>query len=319
MPRTIHLVYAGDPGPNHLHSPYNITHHLYHHFKDRGYTVHYYDWCHTGDLNPVAPNDLILGHPNYPANTPIQRLFTETSTPHKYLIFPIHHAIPEINQPFTTLVHAAKKVFGIMGPYWYDTLEQSALASWKPKITRLDMAIDTKTHPWVRHGFNPKGQRTFAYIGCDRPEKGTHNLYEIFRKVPYTLHVYGNFSDCPLLTLPNVKYHGFIETSPAFAHGLCRLTDVFLNTSISDANPTTLLEAAAWGLVVACSKQSGYWPGAPFWGLNLDDTPGIINLLQYVQTCDEQVLLDQAHHQRICIEDRYTWERFLNTITNNID
>ena len=312
-----HFVYAGDPGDTKISSPYTITQNLYKHLTAQGHKIHYYDWCHTGPLAPVGPKDIILAHPNYPTNTPTQRLFQEP-TPNKYLIFPIHHGDPSINAPFTPLVHQAKHVFGIMGQYWFDTLNDNTLPGWKPKITRLDMAINPNHYPASRQKFHPPGQRTFAHIGCDRPEKGTHILHDIFQGTQHQLHIYGNFNDSPLLRLPNVKYHGYVQTTPEFGLELCNKTDVFLNTSTSDANPTTLLEATCWGLPVACTPQSGYWPDQPFWGLNPNDLHGIHNLLKYIQEATNQTLWNQLEKQRQKINQSHTWNQFLTTITNKI-
>jgi glycosyltransferase involved in cell wall biosynthesis len=314
----IHFVYGGDPFVDHLNAPSSITHHLYKHFVQLGCDLVYYDWCHPGGYLPVGPTDVVLGHPNYDHNTIIQRLFRETTTPYKFLIHPLHHAMPEINIPFEPLVRQAKHVFSIMGPYWWDTLSQSRFASWQDKITPVDMAVDADRFPFVRESFPPPGQRQFCYIGNSRPEKGTDILAEVFRRSRYKLHCYGNL-DGNICGLPNVVCHGYAHTIPQFGRDLCNTAVMMLNTSKSDANPTTLLETAAWGLVVACTKESGYHgASSPFWGLNKDDPDGIVQLLQYIQGVDEAVLWAQVRAQRKAIELNYTWTRFCETISSKL-
>jgi len=318
--RAIHFVYAGDPNGNSINSPFTITQNLFQELKSTGLHVHYYDWCHTGPLHPVGPDDIIIGHPNYPPNTATRRLFRSSATPHKFLIFPIHHGIPSINLPFSDLVARARHVFGIMGPYWYDTLEHSQLAAWKDKITRLDMAIDSTSYPYCKQKWNQRGHRVFTYIGCDRPEKGLKHLYEIFSRVPHTLHVYGNVDGAnPLHKLPNVKLNGYTITSAKFGQDLCNMTDAFINTSISDANPTTLLEAGCWGLVVVCSPQSGYYGTTnPFLSLDIGNIQSCINQINYIQNADEHLLRSQSISQRTYIEVNLNWGYFRETIKHKL-
>jgi glycosyltransferase involved in cell wall biosynthesis len=320
--KTIHFVYAGNPHIDHRNSPYTITRHLYQHLTTKYDQIHYYDWQHTGPIAPVNHHDTILAHPNYPPSTAARQLFRaaeQIGCTNRNLIFPLHHKMPEINRPFDDLVQSAKNVFSITGRYWYDTLGQSALAHWAPKITRLDMAIDTTLYPHVKHHWSPNHNRQFVYIGADRPEKNLDLLADIFSRCHYTLHTYGMIGNTRLLNLPNVHHHGYADTHAQFARDLCAFADVFLNTSRSDANPTTLLEAAAWGLVVACTPQSGYYgETSPFWGLNLENVQDNINLLQYAQTCPEDALRSQAKIQRKRIETDHTWDKFVNTITDKL-
>lgn len=312
-----HIVYAGLPHNNLNYAPFTITRNLYRFLSQHFEKIHYYDWCYEGPLAPVLPNDIILGHPNYPANTALRKLF-QSNCKLKCLVFPFHHAIPEINLPFDDLVSQANVIFSITGQYWYDTISQSRFAHWKKKMVRVDMAIDTNTFPYVKTKFNPKGKRSFFYIGCDRPEKGLNLLFEIMRRVPYQMHTYGNISH-PLIGLPNVHHHGWTQTSPQWASDLANIADCFLNTSISDANATTLLEAMAWGFPVGCTPQSGYYNSPDIlFGMNPNDVNGCVNLLQFISDVDESYLIQRSQYARKIIENNYTWDKFCRTIWDKI-
>lgn len=319
--RDLIYVYAGNPGGTSTSSPFTITQNLYAYLSQH-YHVHYLDWQNTGPIPKVDKNTTILAHPNYPQDTPAWKLFDaadQAGSPHKYLIFPFHHGQPHHNLPFDPLVARAKHIFSITGPYWYDTIATSPFAHWAPKITRLDMAIDPNHYPYVKRTIKPPGARTYCHIGSDRPEKGLPLLIEIFRRLPqYTLHIYGNISHDTVHHHPNIICHGHTTMVPQFGQDLCDTAELMINTSVSDANPTTLLEAAAWGLPVACTPQSGYWPDQPFWGLNPNDIDGIINLLHHLQTAPPETFWQQSKKQRKVIETNHTWHKFCTTIHNQI-
>jgi len=312
------FIYAGDPNNTSINSPYTITRELHKALSVEFRKVYYYDWCHTGELPQVTKDTIILAHPNYPANTPAWRLF-ESEARLKCLIFPFHHAMPEINIPFDPLVQMADHVFSITGEYWYDTIDKTAFAHWKPKITRLDMAIDLSAFPYVRNRITG---RDFAYIGCDRVEKGLHTLHDIFKGTDYKLHIYGNIDGAnPLAQLPNVYHHGYATTIKEFGSDLCQSCVAFLNTSISDANPTTLIETAAWGLIVACTKGSGYHhnrENSLFWSLSDDDMNANRWLLNYLSTESEEILLARMQKVRAGIESQHNWGRFTSQVINKL-
>jgi len=67
-----------------------------------------------------------------------------------------------------------------MGPYWFDTWSEGPFARWAPKITHLDMAIETSHFPRVKRAFNPPGRRKFLFIGNGEPYKGAHLLSHLF-------------------------------------------------------------------------------------------------------------------------------------------
>jgi glycosyltransferase involved in cell wall biosynthesis len=317
----IHYVYAGHPGMVERQSPYSITRELFNYLKARC-DVRYSDWCTMG-LPDLGPDDIILGHPHYDPNTIVQRAIREAKCKLKCMIFPLHHGEPEHNLPFHDLVMKSDKVFSIMGPYWYDTLDQSPFASWKPKITRLDMAIDASQFPFLRTRFNPPGQRNFLYLGHARPWKNVDLLYEIMRRIPqHQLWWYGGIKEHPLADLPNVHLSGWVDLNPAMARTIVDNCDFFLNCSKSDANPTTLLESAAWGIVPACTRQSGYYPGQQcdwiFDELSLHDMDANLATIQKLQHTPEAELLARARASRQVIEQKYTWKRFCGTIWNEL-
>ncbi len=82
--------------PTPLPAPGSITVRLSSYLRQR-HPMRFYGLEETGAIH-WETNDIILGHPHPDPGTMIQRAFS-SSVPckHKALIFPIHHALPEIN------------------------------------------------------------------------------------------------------------------------------------------------------------------------------------------------------------------------------
>lgn len=315
------FVYAGDPHGDSIISPYTITQNFYKHCCKTFRSVTYLDWADTSIMPTVTKNTVIIAHPNYPKNTPAWRLFDEADRvgcKGKFLLFPFHHGIARFNWPFDQLVQRSTQMFAICGPYWYDTIDQTQFSSWKDKITRLDMAIDLNIYPMSKTTFNRHLNREFVYVGCDRPEKNMQLLYDVFSRVPqFKLHLYGNINTSHLKKSSNIINHGYAYTSTAFWADLGKTADIFVNTSISDANPTTITEAAGTGLVVACTPGSGYWPNQVFCEFP-NNVDAAVTALRYLQVCPELELKAQAEKQMRWVEENCTWSKFCNTITTKI-
>jgi len=315
----IHLVYAGECDDQRLQSPYGITRNLYKYLKERA-EVEYHKWDSTM-MPEINPEDIVIGHPHYDENTVIQRIFKEdVACKAKCLIHPLHTARVEDNMPFDSMARKADKIFSICGPYWYDTIESTPFKHWKPKITRLDMAVNTIHYPYLRKQFNKPGLRKLVYIGSSTPHKNLGFMVEIMKRISGTkLYWYGGSSDHPLAQLKNVQTTGWSIMNKTVARRIIDDADIMINTSISDANPTTLLEARAWGLITACTPQSGYYNDPFFDALDLDDLDGSVETVRnLIFNVPSEELLERAEKSKDEIVAKYTWDRFCQTIWDEI-
>lgn len=302
--------------PTPLPAPGSITMRLSSYLRRR-HPIRLYSLEETGHI-AWKTNDIILGHPHPAPDTIIQHAFS-SSVPckHKALIFPIHHALPEINKFALPLLDQADQVFGIMGPYWKDTLSQSCFAPWEHKITSLDMAVDGIEYPYLKKKFNPPGQRGYFYIGSssDRPEKGCDILEKTMAKLSrFPSGWIGGGRE-----LSSIKRMAtYASLTPAFVASLANQFDFFINTSISDANPTTILEAMAWGFPVACTPGSGYHNVPAITTLSSTDIQHNANILLDLQFAPEERLQEISREGRRLIETHYSWERFCSTVWNGL-
>lgn len=314
----IHFVYAGDPNDGQIRAPYSITTNLFNFLCSKA-SVKYYRWESRDDII-TDPFDIVIGHPHYDPDTVIQKFYRSGQQCRaKCTIHPFHHNRVCDNFPFDHLAKESDAIFSICGPYWYDTIDSTVFSHWKPKITRLDLAVDPNHFPYVKNKFNPIGSRKLLYIGSNMPQKNLGFLAEMMRRMPDTQLVwYGGDGNDQLARLPNVKTIGNVDLNAQMAKQITDECDIFVNTSISDANPTTLLESTAWGIVAACTKESGYYDDPMFDALELGDIDHSIAVVRKLLNTDEQTLIERARRSRKIIEEKYNWSNFCNTVWNRL-
>lgn len=310
--RRLHFVYAEDPSIGRIDGAVAITKNLYNALI-KHYEVIYHRWEATHDID-LQPDDIFLGHPNYPLDTVTQKVFASGKPCRaKCIIHPLHTKRVQDNMPFDHMARAADQIFSICGPYWYDTLPSTPFAHWQHKIVRLDMAVNAETFPHIKHRFNEK--RRLVYIGSATEHKNLGYLLAIMQAMPdVQLSWYGGYGEHPLARLPNVRVVGWQMLVGEVAKEICDNHDIFVNVSISDANPTTLLEASAWGLIAGCTPQSGYYNDKKFFELRLDDIPFCVNQIRSVMAMPEQDLLNWAARNRQDVIDNYNWDVFTNKV-----
>ena len=274
-----------------------------------------YDWA---ERVPIAggAQDILIGHP-FPdgEERTWNRACREGVFALRIAMLPLSHQMAEINGRFDPYIPMVDAVFGIMGNYWVDTWQDSALAHWKEKIVPIDMAIDVSLFPRVKKRFNPPGRRKFFYIGGSGPQKGTHLLPILFGLAKSQSCVWiGNGP-----AAPNVERRPWAVLDGAYITRLAGECDFFLTLGVSDANPTTILECMAWGFPVCCTPQSGYYNMPEVVPMSITDMRHNVEMLNRLQHTPEEQLLAQADAARSLVESRYTWDRFIRTVIGGIE
>ena len=314
---TLHFVYAGNPHGRAIHAPDVIGQTLYRFFSANLYRLEsldelvYYKWDYKGPVT-ARPGDVVVGHPHPDRNTPMWRFFDEDVRA-RILLFPFHHALPEANEGFDPLVMKCDRYLAITGPYWYETIDGSPFAHWKPKMVRLDMAVRADYFPFCKTQFAPPGERTFFGVGDPRPEKGQETLFALAEQWGARLLYAGRVDIARALelseALPHFEYLGWVRFSPDFVRALCQDVDFFIHTGASDANPTTVLEAACWGLPVIATKTSG-WGDDIVYQYIYPHGRSQEELFDFLQYESEEKLLRHARAVRHNVEANYTWSVF---------
>lgn len=321
---TIHFVYAGDPGDTRIQAPYSITRNIYNYLVSvggpLGTRVAYYQWDSKQTIN-LGPNDILLGHPNYDPDTVVQRVFKSGQRgAGRYLIHPFHTKRVEDNFPFHEMAMASDGVFAICGPHWIKTRHTTPFHEWP--IIHLNMAIDIDYFRFRRTSFKQQFNRRFVYVGSSMPQKNLDVMAETFAMVPKMgLDWYGGHHDHKLSSLPNVRTFGWDVLTQERLDTMVAQCDFFVSTSVSDASPTALIEAAAIGMPVLCTHGSGFdADDSLVYYASLSPTSAEHNavMLDAVQRISEDDLLQIAGMARITVEDRHNWGVFLGTLGKHI-
>ena len=316
QPPRIHFVYSGEPRNDQaIRAPATITNRIYRFLEQRADII-YYDLADTQTVPDVRPNDMILGHPHPKPGTIVGRLL-DSPAGKKNLIFPFHSRLPEINRFAKELAAKAQKLFLISGPYWIDSIQQTEFAAWQNKIVRLDNAVDLEFFSLRKTEFNKPGHRGMLVLGRSGVEKGTTQLFQQLRKVPGKLVVAGEFLKSDLAIFegrPDTEFLGVLdwrnESQIARVIDQC---DFFLNLSVSDASPTTLLETMAMGLVPVTTPQCGYtYPSLI--PLSLSDEEHNLVTLRNLQLLPQGRLESLKTENRGIIERYHSWNRFLASL-----
>ena len=272
-------------------------------------------------------DDVFIGHPYFPhGGIGVTELTNLAGARPKIfsLIVPLHcdvkatgnHIGKEFLDDIEILLPKVDIIFAIMGEYWWDKWDSSPYAHWKPKMIRLDMAVDgIVDFPRVKKSFNKKGRRGFLYIGVNEPRKGTDFLSELMSYFP----------DCPRgwigpgKEIPNVtRISGDRPLTRDFMSSLAEDYDFFISPSRVDPNPTTILQSMAWGFPVISTLESGYYKSTFRKIIHLDDMQKSIAILNELQNADESELLEMADEARNVVLKDYNWEKFTTTVIDEL-
>lgn len=326
MKPTLYFSYSMFPGTTFddappVNSPYTITYYLGRFLRSKAAEIGYmFEYRNLDDTAPVqfGKQDIALGHTWWSGGFMDAALDADIRA--KFIIQPYSHCmVSEPDIPRNRALFAnADHLFLITGAYWWDTMPDSPYADWRTRATRLDMAVDSAQHPYSKRTWNKPGKRGFLCMGVDRPAKGLDQVAELARVSGIRLGYFGDPNTPTFDDVPQMTKHGGVNFTPALIQRICETYDFFLCAGVFDANPTTLLETSAWGLIAACTKESGYWPHKPFAELRLNDVVFNWETVEYLQNAPEHELAQISRNVRSHIEDHYTWNKFCSIVWNEV-
>lgn len=309
--RRVHLVY---PHGNRKFPPDAIGRQLGRRLEAR-YRVVYHDWTDRGSVEP-EPGDVLIGHPHPSRDTVFRRSLRQAGWHRRLMLAPFHHGDLKQIAFEDGLVGSCDLILAITGPYWYETVGSSACAHWLPKMVHLDMAIDRNDFPPLKANFNEPGKRRVVYIGHSGRGKNTAYLSEIsshLRDVDFGWVGKGEKQ------IEGFERFGFVDFGSPFGRDLLARYDFLLTVGDADANPTTILEAMAWGLVPICTPTSGYAGISGITNVPLSDAAEAAGIVRRLLDADESELLAvQAENWRR-LDDHYTWDRFTAQVCDAIE
>lgn len=305
-----------------LSSPYTITWHVSHLLSEKA-AAHGYEFRYVNldSVEPVTfnPDDIAIGHVWDTPGSFMQQALDATIKA-KIVLQPYSHYMVSAGdvQRYIDMFQKADALLFITGEYWYNTMPDSPFAALYPKVTRLDMAVNVEKHPYSKTTWNKPGERAVCVIGHDTPTKGYANVAELARVAGFRLGHFGSGDGASFEHVPCFTAHGGHVFTPDVIQWICREYDAVMAIPSADANPTILLEAAAWGLDVFCSQEAGYIEGQPFRPLYRDNLAFNVKHIRDWQHEDEYNLTLRSQLVRKVVETDYTWSKFCNTIWQKV-
>ena len=311
MMATVHLVYPHQPR---ISTPDAIGYQMARRLAQR-YTVHLYDWDEMRRIRP-GQDDVLLGHP-HPAPWSCFRWSAQQSGWRRVLMLsPYTHGDPWQVSFLDAVLPQCDLYLAITGRYWFNTISDSSYAHWRPKMIHVDLAVDRQAFPVLKRQFSPPGKRRFVYIGHSGWYKNTDYLSVIAQAAP----------DCPIAwigrgetPIAHLEPLGFQNFATEAGKNTIAAHDFLLTVGRADANPTTVLEAMAWGLIPVCTPQSGYVGYSSILNVPLDDPKGASEILRRLQHLPDAELRQlQVENWRL-LDEHFNWDRFTNQIIDAIE
>lgn len=308
---TIHFIY---PHRLRISCPDAIGRKVGERLRER-YKVINYDWDETRVIKPGS-DDVLLGHPHPIPGTIFRRSARQTGWKRVIGLLPYNHGDPIQVAFVDSFIKRCDLYLAITGSYWYSSINRSIFSRWLPKMVHVDLAVDRADFPPIKTCFNEPGRRKFLYIGNSGWPKNTDYLTKIAWTMPEAeiSWIGAGKSD-----ISGVIPLGFQNFQTEQAKQLVAEHDFLITVSNADSNPTTILEAMAWGLIPVCTPQSGYAGYQGIQNVPLDDPITAVAILRRLQYAPEEKLGElQASNWRI-LDAHFTWDRFATQVVEAIE
>ena len=306
----VHLVY---PFGARISTPDAIGRKLGEELQKRGFIVRHYNYDERRAITP-HPGDILIGHP-HPDPSTIFRLSLPNPAWRRKLILAPFAPDPRQVAFLDTVVPNVDRYLAITGNYWYREVAQTIFAHWQPKMIHMDLAVDREDFPAIKHSFHPPGERRFLYIGHTAWYKNTAYLAQLAAKMPHW-HWGWMGGGVPI---KNFRPLGSQDFRSQEARQSVSEYDFLITVGRFDANPTTLLEAMAWGLIPVCTPQSGYDRQPGMINIPLDAPDEAIAMLQQLQFADDLALRSIQQRNWAMLDQHFNWQRFGAQVEAAID
>lgn len=303
----IHLVY---PHRARIFAPDVIGRTLLDHFGSKQ-RVQAHDFDRMYRIEP-QPGDILIGHAHPVPWTVFRRSARRPGWARRILLEPFNADWQQVGF-IDDVIDDCDLFLAITGRYWFETIGGPA-ARWKPKMIHLDLAVDRDHYPVLRRQVAPPGTRKFIYIGNDHPGKNLGYLDRIAARWTGGCIDWAGRGK----PLPNVRSLGFIDFSSDAGRRLIADYDFLITVGSADANPTTVLEAMAWGLVPVCTPTSGYIDEPSIINIPSDDVEGVCKRLDQLQEMPEAEIVALRARSAHRLDTHFRWDRFVGQVDEAI-
>ncbi len=308
--RTIHLVY---PHGDAISCPDAIGRNLGRRLEAR-YSVRYYDWDGRQRIDPEV-GDVLLGHPHPSPWTTFRLSAPDPEWSRVLMLNPFNldlRQVAWIDGP----IRKSDLYLAITGNYWFSRIARSEVAHWLPKMVHVDLAVDRSDFPRVKLRFAESGRRRFLYVGHSGWQKNPSFLTELARRLPDADFGWVGAGRTPI---EGFTSHGSLDFRSREAQALVATYDFLVTVSLTDANPATILEAMAWGLLPVCTAQSGYTGYEGIVNIPANDIESAVGLLSRLQFIPAAKLERLRRENDGLLDRHFNWDRFTWQVVDAIE
>ena len=213
------------------------------------------------------------------------------------------------------IIEKCDRYLAITGNSWMDCLKNSPFWHWEPKIVHVDLAVNRADFPLIKENFNPVKKRRFLYIGHTAWYKNISLLERLALKLPETEFAWMGGNQF----LKNIKTLGKYDFSSQEAKNIIQEYDFLITVGSADANPTTILEAMAWGLIPVCSVESGYKGFSSIRNISIDCIEKSVTTIKFLQSVPEEQLKKWQQENLTELDKHFNWERFCDQVLSEIE
>lgn len=308
---TVHLVYPHGPS---ISCPDAIGRQLGRRLAG-AYDVRHHDWDGTTVVRP-RPGDVLVGHPHPAPLSTFRRSAAQPGWRRVLMLAPYHHGDAVQVAWAEPVLRRSDLWLAVTGDHWSRSITTSVYAHWAPRMVHVDLAVDRGDFPALDRSFNPPGQRRFLYIGHTGWPKNTAYLAELAARLgPGRVAWMGKGPG----EIPGVTALGYQDFATDAARRLVARHDFVLSVSGADANPSTILEGMAWGLVPVCTPESGYDARPGIVNLPLGDVEGAARVLRRLDQAPTKELERARALNWEALDRHFNWDRFAAQVTEAIE
>jgi hypothetical protein len=286
----------------------NVAHRLKQHFE-----VIQYEWDDTKVIEP-GDGDVLLGHP-HPAPWTVFRRSARRPGWRRIIMMSPYANDPRQVAFVDPFLSRCDLYLAITGNFWFESINSSPFSHWEPKMVHMDLAVDRRDFPPLKTEFSPPHFRRFLYIGHDRWYKNVRYLEQLAQMTHSSISWMGSGRT----RIKGVSMLGHQDFASESARRLVASHDFVLTVGRADANPTTLLEGMAWGLVPVCTPTSGYAGYQSIVNIPLDDPQGAVRVFERLQCIPEEVLIGMQTANWRALDAHFNWDRFAWQVREAID
>lgn len=306
---TVQLIY---PSGQSIACPDAIGRHLASRLSSR-WEVDLHPWDEIGCLQP-HPNGVLIGHPHPNPLTLFRRSASKPGWRRVIMLNPFN-ADPRQVSWLAPIIERSDAYIAITGPYWFQVLGSSIFSHWEPRMSRIDLAVDRREFPRVKTRFEKPGKRRFLYIGQSGWPKNTKYLSRLAQALPEMDFAWMGGGTEPV---PGVRALGKRDFSDPTSQREVAKYDFMITVGTADANPATVLEAMAWGLVPVCTPESGYVDAKGIINVPLSDPDKTCRILRGLQEVSGVTLQRWVDHNDERLDRYYNWDRFTDEVARVI-